>query len=100
MRVAGVSEEKRTLAGVLDGGLLAERHVGSFRRECLDHLLIYGERHLRRILTQYSRHYNRHRPHQSREQPLHESGQPIDVTARIKRTHVVHGLNSEYRRAA
>lgn len=68
----------------------------------LDYLLIYGERHLRRILTEYSRHYNGHRPHQSRDQrpPLHEPGRPIDVTARIKRTHVVHGLINEYRRAA
>ena len=80
----------------------AERYVGTLRRECLDHLLIYGERHLRRILAEYSRHYNEHRPHQSREQrpPLHEPGQAIDVTARIKRRQVVHGLINEYRRAA
>ncbi len=79
----------------------AERYAGTLRRECLDHLLIHGEQHLRRILTEYSRHYNGHRPHQSREQrpPLHESGQPIDMTAPIKRRHVVHGLISEYRRA-
>jgi len=80
----------------------AERYVGTLRRECLDHLLIYGERHLRRILAEYARHHNEHRPHQSREQrpPLHEPGQVADVTARIKRTHVVQGLISEYRRAA
>jgi transposase InsO family protein len=80
----------------------AERYVGTLRRECLDHLLIYGEQHLRRNLAEYSRHYNAHRPHQSREQrpPLHEPGQAVDVTARIKRTHVVQGLISEYRRAA
>jgi putative transposase len=79
----------------------AERYVGTLRRECLDHLLIHGERHLRRILAEYARHYNEHRPHQSREQrpPLRESGQPIDMTTRIKRRHVVHGLISEYRRA-
>ena len=54
----------------------AERYAGTLRRECLDHLLIYGERHLRQILAEYSRHYNEHRPHQSREQrpPLHEPG--------------------------
>jgi hypothetical protein len=77
----------------LDGGL---------RRECLDHLLIYGEGHLRRVLAEYARHYNEHRPHQSREQrpPLHEPGQTIAMTARITRTPVVHGLISEYRRAA
>jgi len=80
----------------------AERYVGTLRRECLDHLLIYGEQHLRRTLAEYSRHYNAHRPHQSRDQrpPLHEPGQAVDVTARIKRTQVVQCLISEYRRAA
>jgi putative transposase len=80
----------------------AERYVGTLRRECLDHLLIYGERHLRQILAEYARHYNHHRPHQSREQrpPLHEPGQAVDMTARIRRRQVVHGLINEYRRAA
>ena len=80
----------------------AERYVGTLRRECLDHLLIYDERHLRQALAEYSRHYNEHRPHQSREQrpPLHEPGQVLDVTARIKRRQVVNGLISEYSRAA
>jgi transposase InsO family protein len=80
----------------------AERYVGTLRRECLDHLLIYGEQHLWQVLAAYAQHYNEHRPHQSREQrpPLHEPGQAVDVTARIKRTHVVKGLISEYRRAA
>ncbi len=80
----------------------AERYVGTLRRGCLDHLLIHGERHLRQILGEYSRHYNMHRPHQSREQrpPLHQPGQTIDMTARIKRRQVVNGLISEYSRAA
>jgi putative transposase len=80
----------------------AERYVGTLRRECLDHLLIYGEQHLRQVLAAYARHYNEHRPHQSREQrpPLREPGRAVDMTGRIKRTHVVHGLISEYRRAA
>ena len=80
----------------------AERYVGTLRRECLDHLLIHGERHLRRILAEYARHYNEHRPHQSREQrpPLHEPGQAVDMTGRITRRQVVHGLINEYRRAA
>jgi putative transposase len=80
----------------------AERYAGTLRRECLDHLLIYGEQHLRRILAEYARHYNEHRPHQSREQrsPLHQPGQPVGITGRIKRTHVVQGLINEYRRAA
>ena len=38
---------------------LAERYVGTLRRECLDHLLIYGEGHLRRVLAEYAQHYKR-----------------------------------------
>ena len=80
----------------------AERYAGTLRRECLDHLLIYSERHLRRILAEYARHYNEHRPHQSREQrpPLNEPGQPAGIADRIRRRQVVHGLINEYRRAA
>jgi transposase InsO family protein len=80
----------------------AERYAGTLRRECLDHPLIHGERHLRQILAEYARHYNEHRPHQSREQrpPLHEPGQAVDMTGRITRSQVVCGLINEYRRAA
>jgi transposase InsO family protein len=79
----------------------AERYVGTLRRECLDHLLIHGEHHLRQVLAEYAQHYNDHRPHQAREQrpPLHQPGQAVDVTARIKRRQAVQGLISEYRRA-
>jgi hypothetical protein len=75
--------------------------TGTLRRECLDHLLIHGEQHLRQILTEYAQHYNDHRPYQAREQraPLYEPGEAIDVTARIKRRQAV-GLINEYRRAA
>ena len=79
----------------------AERHVGTLRRECLDHLLIHGEHHLRQVLAEYAQHYNDHRPHQARAQrpPLHQPGQPVDVTARIKPSQAVQGLISKYRRA-
>ena len=79
----------------------AERFVGTLRRECLDHLLITGERPLRTILYEYTRHYNGHRPHQALEQrpPLHELGQVIDLTAQIERRLTVGGLISEYRRS-
>jgi len=46
----------------------AERFVGTLRRECLDHILIYGERHLRWVLAEYERHYYGHRAHQTRGQ--------------------------------
>ena len=80
----------------------AERFVGTLRRECPDHVLILGGRHLRSVLTEYTRHNNGHRPHQSlrQEPPLRESGHIPDITARIERRQVLGGLISEYRRAA
>jgi putative transposase len=49
-----------------------------------------------------AQHCSKHRPHQARGQrpPVHEPGRAVDVTAWIKRTHVVQGLISQYRRAA
>jgi putative transposase len=75
--------------------------MGTLRRECLDHLLMLGEGHLRRVLAEFARHYNGHRPHQSLQQePPHPPGDPVDVTARIDRKQVLGALISEYRRAA
>jgi transposase InsO family protein len=80
----------------------AERFVGTLRRECLDHVLILGERHLREVLAEYARHYNEHRPHQGLQQepPQRQPGHAVNITARIERKQVIGGLISEYRRAA
>jgi putative transposase len=80
----------------------AERFVGTLRRECLDYVLILGERHLRSILAEYARHYNGHRPHQGlgQEPPQREPGHCAGITARIERRQVLGGLISEYRKAA
>jgi putative transposase len=69
----------------------AERFVGTLRRECLDHVLIYGERHLRTVLAEYERHFNDHRPHQGRPlyPPLHDPSEVIDMAARIYRRRTV-----------
>ena len=80
----------------------AERYVGTLRRECLDHLLIHGERHLRTVLAEFESHYNHHRPHRGRSlhPPVHNPGEAIDMTARITRQTAVSGLINEYHRAA
>ena len=45
----------------------AERMIGSIRRECLDHVIVLSEGHLRRILREYFDYYHEVRPHQSLE---------------------------------
>ena len=45
----------------------AERLIGSIRRECLDHVIVLGEQHLRRTLTAYLSYYHRSRTHLSLE---------------------------------
>jgi putative transposase len=86
----------------------AERWVGSLRRECLDRLLILGRRHLERVVTAYTLHYNEHRPHRSLGQrpPLavdpSEGGGPSELLAldRLRRRDRLGGLIHEYRLAA
>jgi transposase InsO family protein len=80
----------------------AERSVGTLRRECLDHVLILGERHLREVVAEYASHYNGHRPHQAlqQESPLHQPGRVVGIATRIERRKVLGRLISEYRRSA
>ena len=84
---------------------IAERWVGSARRECTDRILIYDQRHLRKVLAQYERHYNQHRPHRARDlrppQPPPPMTAPTDLDLiRLKRHEVVDGLINEYKNAA
>jgi len=44
---------------------IAERLIGSIRRECVDQLIVLGETHLRRVLKSYARYYNEMRTHRS-----------------------------------
>jgi Holliday junction resolvasome RuvABC ATP-dependent DNA helicase subunit len=75
--------------------------ASTLRRECLDHLLILGEPHLRKVLADCARHNNGHRPHQSLQQDrLLQTDGTADITARIERKQVLGGLINEYRRAA
>ena len=80
----------------------AERFVLTARTEITDRMLIFGERHLRTILTQYEAHYNGQRPHRSRQlRPPRADHPPADLShKRIKRRPVLGGLVNEYERAA
>jgi transposase InsO family protein len=86
---------------------ICERAVGTRRREILDRILIYDEAHAHAVLTAYIRHYNQHRPHQSRQQLPPDCTEPpapttvTDLQAhRIRRQPVCNGLLNQYRHAA
>jgi putative transposase len=80
----------------------AERLVRTVRSEVTDRMLILGERHLRRTLDEYARHYNGRRPHRSLDLRPPRSDRPaIDLTHhQVKRRPVLGGLITEYERAA
>jgi transposase InsO family protein len=83
----------------------AERWVGTVRRECLDHLLIIGHRHLQKVLDEYLRHYNAHRPHRglglAPPEPIPLRGHRRASSLQwIERHDVLGGLIHEYRLAA
>ena len=81
---------------------IAERWVGTARRECTDRILVTGERHLAAVLTEYLRHYNEHRPHQALDQrPPNPPSRPADLdTQRVRRRPILGGLINEYTQAA
>jgi putative transposase len=80
---------------------VAERWVCSARSECLDHLLVAGEMHLRRVLTQYAAFYNHARPHQCLDQrcPIALPTPARDGPVR-RRDHLGGLIHDYYREAA
>ena len=82
---------------------IAERWVGSARRECLDRMLITTERHLRLALGEYADHYNTHRPHRALRQspPARHPPPPAEVTGmRVLHRDRLGGLIREYAQIA
>jgi putative transposase len=79
----------------------AERLIGSIRRERLNHVLVLGDRHLRRILTRYFDYYHQARTHLAldKDAPDHRPIEPA-VTGRIVEVPEVGGLHHRYLRQA
>jgi len=75
--------------------------IGTIRRECLDHVLVLGERHLKRVLADYLRYYHRWRTHRSLEMdaPDERAVQEWDVGGVVERPEVG-GLHHHYERRA
>src|SRR5215216_3777164 len=81
-----------------------ERFLGSVRRECLDHLLVLGEAHLRRILREYVAYYNTARPHQGLQQRMPDGAEGRSLRPEaggtVRAVPVLGGLHHAYVRAA
>jgi transposase InsO family protein len=73
----------------------AERLIGTIRRECLDHMIVFGETQLRRILAKYAAYYNEARIHRSldKDSPFHRAIERLGV---ITSQPVLGGLHHQY----
>jgi len=101
-RATGI-EMLRTPIKAPRANAVVERYFGSVRRECLDHLLIFGEWQLYRVIQAYVDYFNRSRPHKG-------IGQRLPCRSQFRSAHptggkiislpVLNGLHHEYRRAA
>ena len=75
-----------------------ERLIGSTRRECVDHIIVLGEAHLRRILKSYTHYYNETRTHLA----LHKDApvsRPVQRTGVVRSRAILGGLHHHYARA-
>jgi putative transposase len=78
---------------------ICERFLGSLRRECLDHFLILGERHLHRLVKEYKEYFNHARPHQGIEQHIPcqpERPEAPPIGGKIASRPVLGGLHHDY----
>jgi transposase InsO family protein len=73
----------------------AERLIGSIRRECLDHIVVFGEVHLHRILRSYAYYYNYIRTHRSLDKDAPVS-RPVQRTGIISSHAIPGGLHHNY----
>jgi transposase InsO family protein len=78
---------------------VAERVIGTLRRECLDHLIILDERHLLLVLREFVVYYNAERPHRTLQLQTPEA-KPRPVTGPIRSRPVLNGLHHVYERVA
>jgi hypothetical protein len=73
----------------------SERLISSIRRECLDHVVVVGERHLRHVLASYQKYYNEVRTHLSlqKDAPVRRD---VRRTGRVRSSPILGGLHHQY----
>jgi transposase InsO family protein len=94
LRVMGIRDRPTAPRSPWQNGH-AERLIGSIRRESLDHVVVFGERHLRHILLSYMTYYNGARTHLSlnKDAPIPRS---VQAVGRILPTPILGGLHCQY----
>src|ERR1700730_4600347 len=97
LRAMGIRDKPTALASPLQTGF-AERLIGSIRRECVDHIVVLGEAHLRRILKSYAHYYNETRTHLALDKDAPVTRQ-IQRIGSIKSHAILGGLHHHYARA-
>jgi transposase InsO family protein len=97
LRAMGIRDKPTAPASPWQNGF-AERLIGSIRRECLDHIIVFGEAHLRRTLKCYADYYNNFRTHRSlnKDAPV---CRPVQRIGSIKSHAILGGLHYKYVRA-
>jgi transposase InsO family protein len=77
----------------------AERLIGSIRRECLDHLIVFNAAHLRRVLRSYADYYNDDRTHLALEKDAPNS-RAVERDGEVVSRPILGGLHHRYGRKA
>ena len=94
LRAMGIRDKPIAPASPWQNGF-AERLIGSLRRECLDHIIVLGEEHLRRILKNYADYYNAVRTHRSLNKDAPVSRQ-VQRSGVISSRDILGGLHRQY----
>jgi transposase InsO family protein len=94
LRAMGIRDKPIAPASPWQNGF-AERLIGSIRRECVDHIVVLGEAHLRRILESYARYYNDIRTHGSLDKDA-PAFRPIQRIGNIASHAILGGLHHHY----
>ena len=98
LRTMGIRDRPITPRSPWQNGHV-EPLIGSIRRECLDHVMVFGENHLRHLLADYCAYYNGARTHLAlnKDTPLHR---PVQTVGRIASVNWLGGLHRQYLRSA
>jgi transposase InsO family protein len=96
LRAMGIRDKPTAPASPWQNGV-AERLIGSIRRECVDHIIVLSEMHLRRVLKSYTDYYNSVRMHRSLNKDAPVS-RPVQRTGVISSRAMLGGLHHHYAR--